>query len=150
MSCSRRHRNGFSLLEVMVVLVIIGLLAGLITINVRGRLIMARQNAAKMEIATLHDALESFYMIYGRYPTNQEGLAILTQATEKLAEPLLETPAIDPWGRPYLYNQPGRKTPYDVICLGADGSPGGEGADRDLSSDDLKEQALTKGPGDAP
>jgi general secretion pathway protein G len=151
MSCESIHRLGparrprstaaaFSLLEIMVVLVIIGLLAGLVTINVRGRMIMARQNAAKLELATIADAVESFYMVYGRYPSNEEGLAILNRKTDKLPEPLLERATTDPWGRPYVYLNPARDRPYEVICLGADGRQGGEGGDADLSNATLKDE----------
>ena len=114
----------------MVVLVIIGLLAGLVTINVRGSLNRAHQDAARAEIAEVSRALELFYNYHQRYPTNEEGLAILTQATERVDEPLLNRLPTDPWGRPYQYNRPGREGPYEVFTLGADGREGGEGVDR--------------------
>src|SRR5207247_1646393 len=81
------------------------------------------------EIATICTALETFYTAYGRYPSNDEGLSILTKKTEKFPDPLLAQVPVDPWSRAYVYIQPGRGHAYEVICLGADGREGGEGAD---------------------
>jgi len=141
MSCNRRRarHRAFSLVEIMVVIVIIGLLAGMVSLNVRGYLNKAKQNTARQEIATLCQALETFYAAYGRYPTNEEGLACLAKASEKLPEPLINNEPVDPWGRPYQYNSPGSTNPFEVICYGADGREGGSGADADVSSDNLKE-----------
>jgi general secretion pathway protein G len=143
MSCrdqdSRRRRpKAFSLAELMVVIVIIGLLAGMVTVNVRAYLIRAKQNTAKRELATIVQALNTFYTTYDRYPTNEEGLAVLTKPTEKITEALLEGQPTDPWGKPYQYNSPGANGPFEVICYGADGREGGEGADADINSNDLK------------
>ena len=139
-SCSRRHtRGGFSLVEVMVVIVIIGLLASVVTLNVRGYLNKAKQNTARQEIATVVQALETFYATYSRYPSNEEGLTVLARPSDKLPEPLLQSIPVDPWSRPYQYNSPGSQGPYEVICYGADGREGGEGADADVSSNALKE-----------
>ena len=146
MYCDYTKRNrcrfvlpGFTLLEIMIVIVIIGLLAGVVTINVRSYLTKAKQNTAKQEIATLVFALDSFYATYDRYPSNEEGLAILTRPTSKLPEPLLSGEPIDPWNRPYQYNYPGSNGPFEVICYGADGREGGEGVDADISSNNLKD-----------
>jgi general secretion pathway protein G len=138
MSFSRTR--AFSLIEVMVVLVIIGLLASVVTVNVRGHLMKAKQNTARMEIATLCDALESYYTSNDRYPTNDEGLSVLTRTSTSQPEPLIKQMPVDPWGRAYQYNQPGRGAPYEIISLGADGREGGNGADADVISTDLKEK----------
>jgi general secretion pathway protein G len=123
----------------MVVLALMGLLAALVTINVRHYMVSGKQNAAKVEIRTISDALETFDTIYGRYPTNEEGLAILTQKSEKISVPLLNQMPIDPWGHPYQYNNPGQGgTPYEVISFGADGQEGGDGQDLDIVSWNLK------------
>jgi general secretion pathway protein G len=132
-------RRGFSLVEIMIVIVIIGLLAGVVTVNVRGYLLKAKQNAARQEIATVMHALDTFYATYNRYPTNEEGLAILTRPGEKLPEPLLSGEPRDPWGHPYQYNSPGANAPYEVICYGVDGREGGEGGDTDITSANLKQ-----------
>jgi len=134
-----RRMKAFSLLEIMIVIVIIGMLAGVVTVNVRGYLIKAKQNAARQEIAVIVGALETFYATYNRYPTNDEGLEILTKPSSKLPEALINGVPIDPWSEPYQYNSPGANGPYEVICFGADGSEGGEGADADITSDDLKD-----------
>ena len=134
-------RGGFSLVELMVVFVLIGLLAGLVTVNVRGSLIKGRQNAARAEISAIKNALEQFYIDESRYPTNAEGLTILTQTSGKRPQALLNSVPKDPWGRPYQYNSPGRNNePYEVISFGADGKEGGDGGDADVASWNLKDR----------
>lgn len=132
MCCSRKiHRprcTAFSFLEIMVVVVIIGLLAGAVAIKVSDYVDKARLNRAKSDIAVIVNAIESYYLNEGNYPTNEDGLADLPIDKAK-----------DPWGRPYQYNQPGRNEPYEVICYGADGREGGEDADGDISSETLEE-----------
>lgn len=134
-------RKAFTLIELMVVLVIIGLLASVVTINVRAYLTKGKQSTARLEIATICTALDTFYGATGRYPSNQEGIAMLAKASPQLPEPLLKQLPTDPWGRPYQYLQPGRTAAYEVICLGADGKEGGGGVDADLSSTQLKDTA---------
>ena len=135
----RRRQCGLTLVELMVVIVIIGVLASVVTVNVRGYLTKAKQNAARQEIATIITALDTFYATCSRYPTNEEGIEILTRPSEKLPEALIKGKPIDPWGKPYQYNSPGAAEPYEVICYGADGREGGDGADADIRSDSLKE-----------
>jgi len=137
MSSNRRTR-GFSLVEIMIVIVIMGLLAGVVAVNVRSYLIKAKQNAARQDIAVIDHALDTFWSEYGRFPTQEEGLAILAKPTDKFPEPLLKDVPIDPWGRPYVYVPPTGNGPYDVICLGADGKEGGTGQDADISSSTLR------------
>ena len=133
-SCSRTYRTGFSLVELMVVLVIIALLAGVVTLNVRGYLVKAKADVARADISTVSGALETFYTLHDRYPTNEEGLEVLATPTPRMSEPLLNKVPKDPWGRAYVYNSPGRETPYEVMTLGADGREGGEGTDADIGS----------------
>lgn len=135
----KRFHRGFTLVEIMVVLVIIGLLASAVTVGVRNFLVKGKQNTARMEVSAICNAVDSFYTIYGRYPTNEEGVEILAQKTEKLPEPLLKQVPIDPWKHKYQYNQPGRNAAYEIICFGADGREGGESEDADIVSWNLKE-----------
>lgn len=143
MSCKvlPRGRGGFSLVEIMLVIVIIALLAGAVSINVRGSLIKAKQSRAKADIATIEHALSLFWQSYNRYPTNDEGLLILCKPSDKLPEPLLPDEPLDPWGNAYQYVCPGvNGQPYSIICLGADGREGGSGVDADITNEDLRKQ----------
>ena len=151
--CCNRHRrkqNGFTLIEMMVVLVLIGLLAGVVTVSVRHYLVRGKQEAARAQVSSLNTSVNAFYTIYGRYPTNDEGLDILTRKTDRIADPLIEARAIpsDPWGRPYQYNSPGRQEPYEILSYGADGREGGTGADADIVSWQLS-AGPAQGGGDA-
>jgi len=125
--------------EIMVVLVLIGLLSGAVALNVRHFMVKGKQSTARLEISNLCSAIETFYATMGRYPSNEEGLAVLSRKSEKFPDPLIKQVPVDPWGRPYVYNCPGRSEPYEVICFGADGKEGGEGADADIVSWDLKD-----------
>lgn len=120
---ANRRRHGFSLIEVMVVVVIIGMLAGAVALKVGGYMTTARANRAQSDIASIVDAIEAYHLTHSRYPSNEEGLSVL---------PLEKTN--DPWGRPYGYNRPGQEGPYEVFTLGEDGREGGEGADADIYS----------------
>ncbi len=136
---NRGDRRGFSLVELMVVIVIIGLLAGVATVAVRGYLIRGRQGAARMEIANIMQGLETYYAIHGRYPSLREGLAALKEPAEGFEAGLITTELVDPWGNPYEYSVPGPEgLPYLVVCYGADGREGGTGENADITSADLK------------
>jgi general secretion pathway protein G len=130
-------RTGFSLPELMVVIVIIGLLAGVATISVRSYLVRGKQNIAKMEIAKICEALDAFYAHYDRYPTAEEGIAALAAKTTAFPDGLLSKVPKDPWGYPYEYVVPGGSGPYEVVCYGGDHRQGGTGGDADISSVDL-------------
>ena len=120
----------------MVVIVIIGLLSGVVTISVRSYLIRSKQNVARLEIAKINGALDTFYGEFDRYPTNEEGLEVLVEPSAAFPDGLLNKLPTDPWGNAYEYHSPGRNSPYDVICFGADNREGGTAADADLSSED--------------
>ena len=132
-----RIRTAFSLVELMVVIIIIGLLSTLVAVQTRSYLIASKQNAARAEIATVVSALESFYADQSRYPTNDEGIEILTVGTRSFPDGFLKKVPTDPWGRPYDYVCPATNSAFAVVCLGADGQEGGEGADADISSEAL-------------
>jgi general secretion pathway protein G len=129
---------GFTLVELMVVMVLVGLMAGAVTVGVRSYLIVGKQRIARLEVAKVCQALDTYYSAFDRYPNSDQGLEALVTPNEKFSEPLLNKLPIDPWGHRYEYIQPGRKGPYEVICYGADGREGGDGANKDLSSADIE------------
>ena len=135
---SPRRSRGFTLIEIMVVVVIIGLLVGILAPNVMERLNRAETGAAEADINTITTALDFFRMDHFRYPTQDEGLEILRGDAEVDGRPVsehLQKDPVDPWGRPYIYEFPGRHgDEYDVYSLGADGQEGGEGANADVVS----------------
>jgi len=133
------HVRGFTLIELMVVLVIIGVLAALIVPNVLDRADDARVTAAKTDIANLGQSLKLYKLDNQRYPTAQQGLqALVAKPTidpiPSNWKPYLEKLPNDPWGRPYQYLNPGIQGDMDVLSLGADGKAGGEGKDADIGS----------------
>ncbi len=135
----RQRQAGFTLIELMVVLVIIGVLAALIVPNVLDRADDARSTAAKTDVNNLVQALRLYRLDNQRYPTAEQGLqALLTKPTTTPVppnwKPYLEKLPNDPWGRPYQYLNPGIKAEIDVMSFGADGQPGGEGKDADIGS----------------
>jgi len=132
-----QRRPAFSLVELMVVIIIIGLLSTLVAVQTRSYLIAGKQNAARAEISTIVSALESFYADQSRYPTNDEGIEILTVGTRSFPDGFLKKVPTDPWRRPYEYVSPAVNSPFDVVCLGGDGREGGDGGDADISSEDL-------------
>lgn len=133
--------RGFTLLEVMVVMVILGLLAALIAPKILGRTDEARVIAAKHDIASLLQGLKMYRLDNQRYPATEQGLQALV--TRPAVSPLppnwkaggyIERLPRDPWGNPYQYLNPGVRGEIDVFSLGADGVPGGEGGDADIGS----------------
>jgi general secretion pathway protein G len=136
---SRRRARGFTLIELMVVLVIIGVLAALIVPNVLERAEDARVTAARTDVNNLMQALKLYKLDNQRYPTSEQGLqALITKPSAPPVpanwKPYLEKLPNDPWGRPYQYLNPGVKGEVDVMSLGADGQPGGEGKNADIGS----------------
>lgn len=138
-----RRLRGFTLIEIMVVITILGILAALIVPRVVGRTDDAKIAASKQDIASIMQALKLYRLDNGRYPTTDQGLqALITKpATEPVpsnwkAGGYLERSSVpkDPWGHPYQYLSPGTKGEIDVFSLGADQQPGGEGPDADIGS----------------
>lgn len=140
---ARRARRalvrGFTLIELMVVLVIIGVLAALVVPNVLDRADDARMTAARTDVNNLMQALRLYRLDNQRYPTSEQGLqALVARPTAGPPapnwRPYLDKLPADPWGRPYQYLNPGVRGEIDVFSLGADGQPGGEGKDADVGS----------------
>ncbi|MGP1691036.1 MAG: type II secretion system major pseudopilin GspG [Giesbergeria sp.] len=136
-----RHRlaTGFTLIELMVVLVIIGVLAALIVPNVLGRADDARATAARTDVTNLMQALKVYRLDNQRYPTAEQGLKALVERPTSGPppinwKPVLEKLPSDPWRQPYQYLNPGIKGEVDVMSFGADGQSGGEGKDADIGS----------------
>lgn len=136
--------RGFTLLEVMVVLVILSILAALIVPKIISRPEQAKVVAAKQDIATLMQALKLYRLDNGRYPTTEQGLQALVTKPESPPIPdnwksggYIEHLPKDPWGHPYQYLNPGLHGEIDVYSLGADGAPGGKGNDADIGSWEL-------------
>ncbi|HSV69563.1 MAG TPA: type II secretion system major pseudopilin GspG [Methylibium sp.] len=135
----RRRPRGFTLIELMVVLVIIGVLAALIVPNVLDRADDARVTAARTDVNNLMQSLKLYRLDNQRYPTSVQGLqALVAKPTESPVppnwKPYLEKLPNDPWGRPYQYANPGVKGDIDVFSYGADGQAGGESKDADVGS----------------
>ncbi|HMC17232.1 MAG TPA: type II secretion system major pseudopilin GspG [Albitalea sp.] len=138
-SVRRLQQRGFTLIELMVVVVIIGVLAALIVPNVLDRLDQAKVEAARANIATLMGALDMYKIDNQRFPTAEQGLQALvakptTGPIPPNWKPYLKKLPDDPWGKAYQYANPGVKGPIDVYSLGADGVVGGEGLNADIGS----------------
>jgi general secretion pathway protein G len=134
----QRPIRGFTLLELLVVMVIIGLLAGIVGPKFFAQIGKSEVKTAKAQINSLSKALDQFRLDTGHYPTTEEGLAALTTRPANEAKwdgPYLEKVAPnDPWGKPYLYKSPGEHGDYDLLSLGKDGQPGGSGEAADITS----------------
>ena len=136
-----RTQRAFTLVEVMVVVVILGILAALIVPSIISRPDEARVAAARQDVASLMQALKLYRLDNLRYPTTEQGLQALVSRPEAGPIPpnwktggYLDRLPKDPWGRPYQYLNPGLRGEIDIFSLGADGVPGGEGADADIGS----------------
>lgn len=136
--------RGFTLIEILVVIVILGVLAALIVPNIMQRPDDARITAAKSQIALIMQALKLYRLDNQRYPTSEQGLAALVAKPEVPPLPpnwkpggYLDKLPNDPWGRPYVYVIPGVRSEVEVMSFGADGQAGGTGVDADIGSWDL-------------
>lgn len=136
--------RGFSLIELMIVVVILGLLAGVLVPRIMDRPDEARVTTAKTDISTLEQALRLYYLDNGNYPTTEQGLEALINKPDSEPVPnnwrsggYLEASSVpkDPWGNEYIYRSPGDEgRDYEIISLGADGEEGGSGFDSEIRS----------------
>jgi general secretion pathway protein G len=137
---SRVHgQRGFTLVEMLVVITIIGLIMSLVGPRVLNYLGESKVKAAKIQIQSFASALDLFYLDAGRYPSTSEGLAVLVKPASGLATwngPYVKGGVLpnDPWGRPYMFRSPGERCPYEIVSYGADGQEGGTGAAADISA----------------
>lgn len=137
------RRGGFTLIEILVVIVVLGLLAALVGPRILGRVSEAKGATARAQIELLGLGLDSYRLDNGAYPTTEQGLAALNDKPARDPVPLnwrgpylRKAVPLDPWGRPYLYRCPGEHNPsgYDILTLGRDGQPGGGDEDADITS----------------
>jgi general secretion pathway protein G len=141
MTVNVRQRSGFTLLELVVVIIVLGLLAGIVAPQIINRLSEAKSTTARTQIELLSVALDGYRLDNGSYPTTEQGLAALREKPTRAPVPanwrgpyLRKGVPLDPWGRAYLYRAPGEKNPgaFDLESLGRDGKAGGEGEDADV------------------
>lgn len=135
----RNKEQGFTLIELLIVMIILGLLAALVGPRMFGKAEKARQNTAKDQISLFETAIDTYRLDVGKFPTTEQGFQALrirpAGVGNKWDGPYLkkEIP-LDPWGNPYNYKYPGEHGDYDIVSMGADGKPGGEGEDADIVS----------------
>ncbi|MEE4627037.1 type II secretion system major pseudopilin GspG [Pseudomonas alliivorans] len=134
----RRAQAGFTLIEIMVVVVILGILAAIVVPKVLDRPDQARATAARQDIGGLMQALNLYRLDNGRYPNQNQGLKVLVERPANVSKnnwrSYLERVPNDPWGRPYNYLNPGVNGEVDIFSLGADGQPDGDGVNADIGS----------------
>jgi general secretion pathway protein G len=141
MKHASRPRIGFTLLELVVVIIVLGLLAAIVAPQILGRVSDARTTAAQTQVELFGTALDSYRLDNGSYPTTEQGLAALRERPTRAPVPtnwrgpyLRKDVPLDPWGKPYIYRSPGERnaTGYDLSSLGRDGKVGGEAEDKDV------------------
>lgn len=135
----RRTEGGYTLVELLVVITIIGLIVALVGPRVLGYLGDSKVKTAKIQIQGFSSALDLFYLDAGRYPSSSEGLNALVQRPGNVSTwngPYLKggTVPLDPWGKAYAYRAPGQHGPFDIVSLGSDGQEGGTGNAADVTS----------------
>ena len=135
---ARHGEQGFTLVEMLVVIAIIGLIMGLIGPRVLNYLAESKVKTAKIQMQSFASALDLFNLDAGRYPSTEEGLAALVRRTPGVSAwngPYLKGGNVpnDPWNNPYIYRAPGERNAYDIMSLGSDGQEGGSGTAADIS-----------------
>jgi len=142
-TCRMSSERGLTLIEILVVIIVLGLLAGLVGPQIVSRVSEAKSSTAETQIELLSVGLDNYRLDNGRYPTTEQGLQALREKPTRDPVPqnwrgpyLRKEVPLDPWGEPYIYVSPGEVNPnsYDLLTLGRDGQPGGEGEDADIKS----------------
>ena len=132
---TRKNTRGFTLVELLLVLVILALIGGLVLPNIIGKAEGAKVKAAGSQISRLAMAVESFYLDTGTTPDNLDDLVNESGGVDGWNGPYVKPSSLkDPWGREYVYNYPGEHGDFDLYSLGADGQPGGEDRNADINS----------------
>ena len=142
MKPKKRKKKGFTLVELLVVIVIISMLAAFVAPNLFKHVLRAKKDLARPKMAIIESALEQFALHCGRFPDDSEGLNALLEPPADLEDKwngayLKQSQLLDPWENPYIYVAEGEYNPgsYDLVCLGADGEEGGEGDNEDIFND---------------
>jgi len=140
-----KFQSGFTLIEIMVVMVILGMLVAIVAPNIMGRSDQAKVTIAETQLRNIQNALDLYRLDNSHYPSTQQGLEALVSKPTGTPEPknwnpegYLKNVPVDPWGNPYQYVSPGTEGPYDLYSLGSDGQEGGDGDAADISVWDIK------------
>ena len=144
---NQKSEKGFTLIEIMVVMVILGLLVAIVAPNIMGRGDDARIQTAKAQMRQISTSLDLYRLDNNHYPSTQQGLEALVEEPSGSPEPqnwnpdgYMNSVPEDPWGNEYQYVSPGSEGPYDLYSLGADGSEGGDGINEDISVWDINKE----------
>ena len=142
-----KYEQGFTLLELMIVIVILGILGAVVAPRLMDEPDKARVTQARLQIANFSTAIKKFYLDNGFYPSTDQGLEALVEKPVSGRTPknypdngyMAKIPQ-DPWGNDYLYTAPGRNSPFEIVSYGADGTEGGSGYDTDIYNEDVPEK----------
>lgn len=134
----RNNEKGFTLIEIIIVVIILSLIAALVGPRLFKKVEKSKQQITKTQIVMIENSVKMFKLDTGRYPTTEEGLKVLLENTGGISNwdgPYLEKGIPrDPWGKDYVYTYPGKNYTFEIVSLGADGLPGGEGENKDITN----------------